>query len=104
MQVAIKLVGKNWVVEHHTNVCFVRTPCKIESSTPSKKKNPISVYHLSSSSHISLPPSSSPSSFPSSFYYYCANERFYFFSLTKTKLVLGIFVMMEYGLLLAQNA
>jgi hypothetical protein len=103
MRVAVELVGKNQVAEHqahlemltvatlaYTGVCSAGAQGEIRSSAPSKKKNPISLSPPSSSSHISLtPPSSS-----SLFYCCCANERFDLFSLTKTKLVLGIFVMM----------
>jgi len=103
MWVAIELVGKNQVVDHqtdlevlvfatfaYTSVCSTRALNEIWSSVPNKKQNPISFYHLSSSFHIYLPPSSSSSLFGCCH----ANERFSFFFLTKIKLVLGIFVMM----------
>jgi hypothetical protein len=102
MRVAVELVGKNQVAEHqahlemltvatlaYTGVCSAGAQGEIRLSAPSKKKNPISLSHPSSSSHISLMPPSS-----SLFYCCCANERFDLFSLTKTNLGLGIFVMM----------
>jgi hypothetical protein len=66
MRVAVELVGKNQVAEHqahlemltvatlaYTGVCSAGAQGEIRLSAPSKKKNPISLSHPSSSSHIS---------------------------------------------------
>ncbi len=82
-----------------TNVCLARALSEIRSSAPSKKINPISFYHLSSSSHIFLPPPSS------SFFVIVVQMKDLIFIFDKNKIDFGNFCYDGiYGLLPAQNA